>query len=560
MVLTGWPSKPWERLRKRGISTTCAVLVSAASAISLATCGNGSHRSSKRPATEPRIIQPAAMMQESEPTTVTVSSADPTGATDATQAIQGAIDAVASFGGGVVRLPAGTYLLDSYQPSTHPWKFYNLRLPSNVSLTADPGTILSQGPHGRAPVPSGASYVENDVVAVGTKNYQSVTFQSPAMNGGFSNLLATRASDSVVTLTNPELSSNFAAGDFVGIFSAATGDVIAAEVSNVTSVNADTGEITLDAPLARGFSAPLIANVSTLITQNVGLENLTIQGAVPLVVMETSNFHASRCRFVYDGSVRSGNIVTGMIANTVRKFRIENSSFESAGSDYAALELPQRNSQYVSFQNDTFKVASTGFGEYAAHWFLANNHFWIYPDGTHPVGLATGGFDIDFEGNDVHGKISGGDGSGALITDYFGPGDGSQCGQIRYRANTIDCQADGNNCMRLLTADPVVENNQITAVGSAYAIKVEGAPGQAARILNNTIAVGTSYALVLNSTAVDGSTVKDNVLTGSGAYAIYVASPKQRQRGGHLLSHNTTRGFENAIFLDVTLHPGTVIN
>jgi hypothetical protein len=509
---------------------------------------------------KPRILRAAATSQEPDPTTVTVSTADPTGVSDARAAIQDAIDAVASSGGGLVRLPAGTYLLDSYRPSTHPWKFYNLLLPSNVSLIADPGTILLQGPHGRAPVLSNASYVENDVVAVGTVNYQTVTFQSPAMNGGFSGLLPTTAGDSMITLANPDLGWKVASGDFVGIYSSATGDVIESEITRVVSVNADTGQITLDTPLARGFSNPLIANVSNLITQNVGLENLTIQGAVPLVVMETYNFHASGCRFVYDGSIRGSNIVTGMIANTARKFRIEDSAFEPASSSYASLELPQRNSQDVSFQNVTFKVANTGFGEYGAHWLLANNHFWLYPDGTHPVGLATGGLDIDVVGNDIHGRITAGDGSGALISDYVGPGDGRECGQIRYRGNTIDCQADGNNCMRLVTADPVVENNQITAVGSAYAIKVEGAPSQSARILNNTIAVGTSYALVLNSAMVDGSIVKDNVLTGSGTYAIYVASPSQPQGGGHVLSHNTNRGFKNAIFLDVNLHLGTVLN
>jgi Pectate lyase superfamily protein len=562
MLITGQPARRW-CLRQPGISTTCrAVLLSIASVMSLATCSNDPQQSSGiAPSKQHRILQTRATWQQSEPATVTVSTADPTGVTDARAAIQNAIDSVASSGGGVVRLSTGTYLLDSYRPSTHPWKFYNLRLPSKVLLTGDPGTVLRQGPHGRASVLSGADYVENDVIAVGTVNYQAVTFQSSAMNGGFSDLLPTGANDSTVTLANPDLISKFAPGDFVGIYSAKTGDVIESEISRVTSVDTDTGEITLFAPLARGCSSPLIANVSKLITQGVGLENLTIQGAVPLVVMETFDFHASDCHFVYDPSIRGSNAVTGLMANSVRKFHIEDSSFESAGMGYAGMELPQRNSQDVSFQNVTFKVASTGFGEYAAHWSLTNNHFWLYPDAAQPVGLVTGGLDIDVEGNDIHGKITAGGGSGALICDCVGPGEvAGRCGQVRYRGNTIDCQADGNNCMGLVTVDPVVENNQITAIGSAYAIKVEGAPEQAAMILNNTITVGTSYAIVLNSAAVDGSTVKDNVFTGSATYAIYVASPRERQRGGHLLSHNTTRGFQNPIFLDVALHPGTVIN
>ena len=43
------------------------------------------------------------------------------GKTDDTAAVQKAIDAAEAAGGGVVAFPAGTCLLNSCRPSSHPW-------------------------------------------------------------------------------------------------------------------------------------------------------------------------------------------------------------------------------------------------------------------------------------------------------------------------------------------------------------------------------------------------------------------------------------------------------
>ena len=223
---------------------------------------------------------------------------------DSRNIIQNAIDEVAAAGGGVVHLPKGTYLLNSYRKSTHPWKFYNLLVPSNVTLKGDPGAVLQQGPSGQAPLPERAEYVENDVVAVGTREYQTVTFQSPSFNRGFINIASTNANDTSVTLTNPKLSSRFAVGDFIGVYSRTLGDVINSEVTQVTTIDRATGTLGLSFPLARRFPVAYIANVTPLLTQHVAIDNLTIQGAVPLVVTEVFDFTASNCHFVYAGSAR----------------------------------------------------------------------------------------------------------------------------------------------------------------------------------------------------------------------------------------------------------------
>ncbi len=81
------------------------------------------------------------------------------GVTDDRPAIQAAIDALAAKRGGVLRIPKGTYLLNSYKPGPHPWGFYNLLVGSHIHIEGEPGAKLLQGPKGRAPLPHGAPRV-----------------------------------------------------------------------------------------------------------------------------------------------------------------------------------------------------------------------------------------------------------------------------------------------------------------------------------------------------------------------------------------------------------------
>src|SRR5271165_3785937 len=73
------------------------------------------------------------------------------GVSDDTVAIQGAINLLESRGGGILSVPSGTYLLNSYSPSPHPWFFYNIRVGSNVFIQGASGARFLQGPGGRAP-------------------------------------------------------------------------------------------------------------------------------------------------------------------------------------------------------------------------------------------------------------------------------------------------------------------------------------------------------------------------------------------------------------------------
>src|SRR6516165_8478348 len=101
--------------------------------------------------------------------------------TDDRAAIQAALDAAAAAGGGTVILPGSTCLLNSFAPSSHPWGFYNLHVPSAVTLQGVIGSKLLQGPGGRQSISKvpGAASIGNTVVAVGN-NYATIQFQ----NGG----------------------------------------------------------------------------------------------------------------------------------------------------------------------------------------------------------------------------------------------------------------------------------------------------------------------------------------------------------------------------------------
>src|SRR5216684_3372264 len=180
------------------------------------------------------------------------------GVTDDTAAIQNTVNQLEAHGGGILLVPAGTYLLNSYKPSTHPWYFYNLLVGSNVLIQGEPGATLLQGPRGRAPLQTGASEVRNSVLVFGSINYAVITFQNPAYNGGFLTLKPAIANTSSVTLATHWQANRFASGDYVAIYSTTMGDVLLSETSQVASVNLSTGTLNLRNRLARSFDTPSI--------------------------------------------------------------------------------------------------------------------------------------------------------------------------------------------------------------------------------------------------------------------------------------------------------------
>ena len=471
------------------------------------------------------------------------------GTTDDTAAVQKAINAAEAAGGGVVEFPKGTCLLNSHYPSSHPWFFYNLLVSSNVRLKGAAASKLLQGPGGRHPLVPGATQVRNTVLAFG-RDYTVTRFQKAAYNGGFYALKATAANHCSVTLSDRSDSLHFKVGDFVAIYKTTTGDVVPTETSQVTSLDSTTGVLGLKYPLARSFPTPSIANVTSLVTTDVAVQNLTVEGAEPLAVTETFGFKAQNCQFIIDTSIGGSNVLA-LNLNTLCDFQFIDNKFTSRGPAWAALELAQRNSQNGLWDGNTFTGSNMGFGEYAAHIILRNNHVWIHADPSVVAGIFIGGKDVVFTNNDVHGgNITGGSGWGALLADFVGPADyASYVGQIRIANNRFDCQADGNACLVICAADTSVTGNTINVTGNALGIHAEGPLLQANRIQDNTLSMGSGdgMLIVTPSTGGGGSVITGNKLSGSGAHGIYVNARSASNAGGTIIASNTIAGFRTAV-------------
>lgn len=469
------------------------------------------------------------------------------GITDDTAAVQRAIHAAESAGGGVVEFPGGICLLNTNYPSPHPWFFYNLIIGSNVKLRGMDGAVLLQGPSGRHAIVQGASEVRNTVLAFGP-DYATIRYQKSAYHGGFYGLKETSANDSRVTLSDPANTSKFKVGDYVAIYKTTTGDVVPTETSQITAM--DGAVLGLKSPLARAFPNPVIANVTALATTNVGLKNLTIQGVEPLAVTEVFGFTAQNNQFIID-TAPGGSNVLNISCNTLRDFQFIDNTFNSIGSYRVAWELTQRNSQNGLFSGNTFIGASVGFGEYAAHITLTNNHFWIYANPTVVAGIFIGGQDVTFCNNDVHGgNVTGGSGWGVMLADFIGPAEyAPYIGQVRIANNFFNCQADGNACLGIFARDTSVTSNTIVAIGNTRGIHVEGPLLQAVTIQGNKLSMGSGDGILIGSPANGGSgtVVTDNTISGSGAYGIYLNAHGAPNAGGNTITSNTVTGFGTAV-------------
>lgn len=468
------------------------------------------------------------------------------GVTDDRAAIQSAIDALAARRGGVLRVPRGTYLLDSYKPAAHPWGFYNLLVGSHIHIEGEDGATLLQGKHGRAPLPPGATMVMNSVLVVGIPRYAVVTCQDMSFNGGFYPLCATVAGTTSATLDQQADTKHFAAGDYIVIYERTDGDVLPSELTRIAALGSG-GQLSLASPLARSFATPSVANVTKLITSDVRLKHLQIQGAVPLTVMETYGFAAEDCEILADASVNGSNAVTALNCNTMRSFRFVRNLIGFVGPWHGGIELPQRNSQDGLLQENTIRAASVGFGEYGAHWLFLRNHLWLYPQPDTAVAVSISGLDVLFSGNDVHcAKLTGGEGWGCVLTDFYAPGDyAPYVGRVRIQDNTIECEPGAAYGLLLRTRDPVVSGNRIQVRGAGTAIRIDG-DHMSASIVKNDIRVEQGAGIMLETGIHDASTIESNRTTGTnGGVAVHVA--RRSKSGKPRIERNVFSGFARGI-------------
>lgn|GEM_PF-5587954 len=476
-----------------------------------------------------------------EPTVVSVRDfgARGNGQTDDRPAIQAAIDALAYKGGGTLRVPRGTYLLDSYLPSPHPWFFYNLRAGSNIAIVGEEGAKLLQGPHGRAPVGAvpGATTVMNSVLVFGSKNFVSNTFQDPAANGGFIPLAAVKEGYHMLTPLRPADQNRIRPGDHVVVYESdpTDRDVVPSQGLDVVSASNSIG---LDRPVLRAADRPVAAIVTRLATTNDRIEKLTIQGAVPLNVNEVIGFVARDCSLVFDSQVGGSNIV-GLVMNDIRGCLLEHDRFSATGSP-VSLELPQRDSADVEVRNNNFDVRSMGFGEYGAHWLIKGNTIHLHnADLATGPGLFFGGRDVLFEKNLVTGFA----GEVPMVADWIGTDAyAPYVSGIRIVGNRFVCSAKGGNCLNAAGQDTLVQDNHFAVTGQAgEAVLIEGSLPQTVSVVSNEIDVQGDFGIVVNPPPGSHPTVHGNRVAGRGLSAIYL-TPRQRP-GSSTIRDNQVEGF-----------------
>jgi hypothetical protein len=495
------------------------------------------------------------------------------GSVDDRPAIQALIDDCMRRGGGTVYFPSGDYLLDSWVQADHPWQFFNLIVGSNVFLLGAPGSRLLQGPGGVHDVLAGAAWVRNTVLAIGP-HFTAVRWQDPNENGGWYSAEPVEVNSNFVTLATPSDAAHFAEGDWVGIYDAApdTGDtaVYRSEFQQVMAVDTKTGVIAVRDRFARAFPTAWVANITPLVTENVSVQGLVIEGTEPLAVMEAIGCAVRRCKLVFNTAIVEQRNTFGLNINSVRNFMFEESDIcPVAGGAPVALEIAQRNSAYFTFKDCAFVARSITVGEYANHCQFLINRCQLYPTPDIPVAVVIGGAEVVLAANSFScGEL--GHPSGAVLTDYIGLDSYAEfVTHGRFVGNSIiySASAPGLAALYIKGNESSVENNSIQDVGSqpSFGVKCEGPGDQAIRICANRVQVPVVSSIGISlkpGGSTDCAVIGDNTVLGGGAGdkgILIDSSSPYPAAGGHSITGNVVTGFSMPLLIDYTLHPGTKV-
>jgi hypothetical protein len=236
--------------------------------------------------------------------------------------------------------------------------------------------------------------------------------------------------------------------------------------------------LTLADPVLRTFSAPFIGKVTSLRAHDIAISGIIVQGGEPLAVQETFNFSAANNQFLSETTIGDSNGLASQL-NTVEHFSFTGNTFApvSGSGPWLHQELGQRNSQNGTWSGNTFQVAAVGQGEHAGNLTFTGNHIYLHQNAADSVTLE--GQNVKFDGNDVHtvGNYADPSGWGSIVADVYATGNNTNyTGNIQITNNTIQCAANGNNCVLLESAGSTVSGNTITATGSATGLYV-AAPG-----------------------------------------------------------------------------------
>lgn len=404
-------------------------------------------------------------------------------------------------GGGILAFGPGTFICNT--PTSVGGTSIILPIPTgNVTFKGSgPSTKLIGG---TAPQSAGGFF---GLGTVAPMTYESgpVTYAiDPAILGDWS-----------VTATTAAHAANFAVGDV--IFLIGSGSLGSREQSIVRSVNASTGVIGLLYPLSKAFATGTIANVTSITTKHIKIEDMWIESPYQSII-GAQIFDLSIKNVIF--TQPAGSTLNHTQLNYIRGLEISKNHFSWSETPATNGIDPGRSCMDVWIEDNTIisDVAAVGATEGAAHWQILNNHIYTRSaSGAIPISMG-GAYDILFQGNKVYCSISGAstpalyDSNGALSSD------------IVIDNNEFHITGSGNYVIKAESTGTKITNNKIrTTLSGIWGV------GANQGILGNEINLITTAdinGIVLEST-VQSQRVNNNTIikegtrsTGSGILVV----------------------------------------
>jgi hypothetical protein len=250
------------------------------------------------------------------------------GATDDTVAIQRTIDHVAALGGGIVRFPAGDYLVNTSGGSFGDVSWALTINSSDVRLIFETGATLT---------------TTADLSLIGIGPWIDDSFTSHWLGDPTNHTyygIATAARDDVsITLSTPADAANFAAGDWVyirtGSLNNSTVTEPDAEINRVASIAG--GALTLAWPLSKPFVQEYFISGTTGKTSTAVTANTATFGVANITADTITNIRITGLDMDATGcpSARSAIVLRGPVVD----IQIDGLTGTSAGSVYDGTEF-----------------------------------------------------------------------------------------------------------------------------------------------------------------------------------------------------------------------------
>jgi len=373
----------------------------------------------------------------------------------------------------------------------------------------------------------------------------------------------TAIGDTYITFVTHGDAGNFNVGDFIAIwdYPSNMGDVVPSEATQVMGADTILGRVYLMDTMKHVFSAsgktPQASNVTSRTAHNNGINGVIIQGASAITIQEQFYLTVQNSQFINDTNI--SGVLSINEWNRLVHDTITNNTFSLIGPGANSgwnQDFPQRTSGYTTFTNNTWTgLSGMGWAEMPTNLTFTNNHVYLGCVPTVCV-FAFEGRNSLVSGNDFHmtGNLNIPGGHSAMITDMENFANNAWEGGNKFLNNTVQCIADGNQCLQLgapsIGSGPgtIATGNTITvSSGSAVGIGVYNYAG-AAQINNNHVNTVTGNGITFNVFSPGAFQINGNTVIASTGGNVGIDIFNTSCSGGCSVQNNTSSsGFSKAL-------------